>query len=121
MVVCIEVQQPRCHSSVMSGLGPRFLGLSQYFRESMRLAQGHNTTLQRGSNKGPLDDLEKGADQLRSYCEAHLRLCFRQCRLLVFSCGCSYFMPLTRENMKEFIEQNYTNVSFQKTRIKCMK
>ena len=27
----------------------------------------------------------KGADQLRSYCEADLRLCFRLCRLLVFS------------------------------------
>ena len=26
----------------------------------------------------------KGADQLRSYCEADLRLCFRKCRLLVF-------------------------------------
>ena len=26
----------------------------------------------------------KGADQLRSYCEADLRLCFRLCRLLVF-------------------------------------
>ena len=29
----------------------------------------------------------KGADQLRSYCEAGLRLCFRLCRLLVFPCG----------------------------------
>ena len=28
----------------------------------------------------------KGADQLRSYCEADLRLCFRLCRLLVFPC-----------------------------------
>ena len=26
----------------------------------------------------------KGADQLCSYCEADLRLCFRICRLLVF-------------------------------------
>ena len=26
----------------------------------------------------------KGADQLRGYCEADLRLCFRLCRLLVF-------------------------------------
>ena len=32
----------------------------------------------------------KGADQLRSYCEADLRLCFRLCRLLVFPCGGSY-------------------------------
>ena len=29
----------------------------------------------------------KGADQLRGYREADLRLCFRICRLLVFSCG----------------------------------
>ena len=29
----------------------------------------------------------KGADQLRSYCEADLRLCFRICRLLVFPCS----------------------------------
>ena len=32
----------------------------------------------------------KGADQLHSYCEADLRLCFRLCRLLVFPCGGSY-------------------------------
>ena len=32
----------------------------------------------------------KGADQLRSYCEADLRLCFRQGRLLVFPRGGSY-------------------------------
>ena len=32
----------------------------------------------------------KGADQLRSYCEADLRLCFRICRLLVFRCGGSF-------------------------------
>ena len=31
----------------------------------------------------------KGADQLRSYCEADLRLCFHLCRLLGFPCGCS--------------------------------
>ena len=32
----------------------------------------------------------KGADQLHSYCEADLCLCFRICRLLVFSRGGSY-------------------------------
>ena len=36
----------------------------------------------------------KGADQLRSYCEADLRLCFRLCRLLVFPCGGSYFSAM---------------------------
>ena len=34
----------------------------------------------------------KGADQLRSYCEADLRLCFRLGRLLVFPCGCSFLI-----------------------------
>ena len=29
----------------------------------------------------------EGDDQLRGYREADLRLCFRICRLLVFSCG----------------------------------
>ena len=34
----------------------------------------------------------KGADQLRGYREAYLRVCFRICRLLVFSRGGSYFV-----------------------------
>ena len=34
----------------------------------------------------------KGADQLRCYCEADLRLCFRLGRLLVFPCGGSHIM-----------------------------
>ena len=34
----------------------------------------------------------KGADQLRSYCEADLRLCFRVCKLLFFSCTGSYLI-----------------------------
>ena len=32
----------------------------------------------------------KGLDQLRGYPEADLRLCFRMCRLLVFSRGGSF-------------------------------
>ena len=44
----------------------------------------------------------RGADQLRSYCEADLRsyceadlrLCFRLCRLLVFPCGGSVFLRM---------------------------
>ena len=32
----------------------------------------------------------KGVDQLRSYCEADLRLCFRICKMFVFSCCGSY-------------------------------
>ena len=34
----------------------------------------------------------KGADQIRSYCEADLRLCFRLCRLLVLPCGGSIIL-----------------------------
>ena len=36
----------------------------------------------------------KGADQLRSYCEADLRLCLRICRLLVFPRGGSNVLQL---------------------------
>ena len=36
----------------------------------------------------------KGADQLRGYCEADLRLCFRLCRLLVFPRGGSFLMSM---------------------------
>ena len=36
----------------------------------------------------------KGADQLRSSCEADLRLCFRLCKLFVFSCADSSVMVL---------------------------
>ena len=34
-----------------------------------------------------LSSENKGADQLRGYREADLRLCFRLCRLLVFPCS----------------------------------
>ena len=34
----------------------------------------------------------KGADQLRSYCEADLPICFRLSRLLVFPCGGSFHL-----------------------------
>ena len=37
----------------------------------------------------PLSE-NKGADQLRGYSKAGLRLCFRICRLLVFSCDGSF-------------------------------
>ena len=35
----------------------------------------------------------KGTDQLRSYCEADLRLCFRICRLLIVLCSGSDIFP----------------------------
>ena len=41
----------------------------------------------------------KGADQLRSNCEADLRLCFRPDRLLVFPCGGS---NLLLQNQKAY-------------------
>ena len=43
-----------------------------------------------------------GADQLRSYCEADLRLCFRLCRLLVFPCGGSNV--LSSKSIEPFIQ-----------------
>ena len=47
----------------------------------------------------------KGADQLRSYCEADLRLCFRICRLLVFPCGGSnHYENILMQYFIEFSE-----------------
>ena len=43
----------------------------------------------------------KGADQLRGYREADLRLCFRICRLLVFPRGGSY------QRRKAFYRRKY--------------
>ena len=40
----------------------------------------------------------KGADQLRSYREADLRLCFRLDKLLVFPCGGSFITTLNHIN-----------------------
>ena len=46
----------------------------------------------------------KGADQLRGYREADLRLCFRLCRLLVFPWGGSYdhMLHMALENRHPF-------------------
>ena len=41
----------------------------------------------------------KGADQLRGYREADLRLCFRLCKLLVFSCTGSYIFFYFLQNI----------------------
>ena len=47
----------------------------------------------------------KGADQLRSDCEADLRFCFRLCRLLVFPRGgsfaCFYEFTIEHTRMKQ--------------------
>ena len=53
----------------------------------------------------------KGADQLRIYCEADLRLCFRICRLMVFPCGglimittsSSYYVPYHNKHMENVL------------------
>ena len=46
----------------------------------------------------------KGADKLRSYCEADLRLCFRLCRLLVFLCDGSFMIYNIINTVKSIIE-----------------
>ena len=46
----------------------------------------------------------KGADQLRGYREADLRLCFRLCKLLVFSCTGSIFKKSTVKKDSSFCE-----------------
>ena len=45
----------------------------------------------------------KGADQLRSYCEADLRLCFRLYRLFVFPCGGSIHKTLSANGWNPFV------------------
>ena len=49
----------------------------------------------------------KGADQLRGYREADLRLCFRLCRLLVFPRGGSFVTTAQRNSqvMFTFVQQ----------------
>ena len=57
----------------------------------------------------------KGADQLRGYREADLRLCFRLCRLLVFPWGGSYFFCICRSGETpeayEMMSLNQNNVT----------
>ena len=51
---------------------------SQFIKRQMSYRVG-KSTICKSENKD--------TDQLRSHCEADLRLCFRLCRLLVFPCG----------------------------------
>ena len=53
----------------------------------------------------------KGADQLRGYREADLRLCFRICRLLVFSRGGSFIITKTGLCSDFFSFRNLTSHS----------
>ena len=52
----------------------------------------------------------KGADQLRGYREADLRLCFRLCRLLVFPWGGSYVCQISRTNVTD---KNFTLLCYK--------
>ena len=51
-----------------------------------------------------LSSENKGADQLRGYREADLRLCFRLCRLLVFPWGGSFMMLISDVSFLYFID-----------------
>ena len=52
----------------------------------------------------------KGADQLRGYREADLRLCFRLCRLLVFPWGGSIITILPKINASLFILLSFESI-----------
>ena len=49
----------------------------------------------------------KGADQLRGYREADLRLCFRLCRLLVFPWGGSFILVHFPQSHDVDIQKKY--------------
>ena len=57
----------------------------------------------------------KGADQLRGYREADLRLCFRLCRLLVFPWGGSNvditFLEFQLQALANYSKQSLANYS----------
>ena len=53
--------------------------------QSQKLARGLKFRVEEVEGLDYLCSENKGADQLRGYREADLRLCFRICKLLVFS------------------------------------
>ena len=57
----------------------------------------------------------KGADQLRGYCEVDLRLCFCLCRLLVFPRGGSIIYQVSNASWVDYINSivNLTVFSYQ--------
>ena len=61
-----------------------------------------------------LEILDKGADQLHSYCEADLRLCFRLGRLLVFPCGGS-FISVCEVYMFCYLRYGFVDVNVDET------
>ena len=54
----------------------------------------------------------KGADQLRGYREADLRLCFRLCKVLVFSCTGSYMYLISFVNIRCTMYMLYVKNAF---------
>ena len=55
--------------------------------QSQKMARDWKFWIEKVEESYYLCSENKGADQLRSYCEADLCLCFCICRLLVFPCG----------------------------------
>ena len=58
----------------------------------------------------------KGADQLRGYREAGLRLCFRICKLLVFSCTGSSVNGLRNVGYKVYVHMLTVDMKHQMKR-----
>ena len=53
--------------------------------QSQKIARGWKFLIKKIEVLSYLCSENKGTDQLRSYCEADLRLCFRMCKMLVSS------------------------------------
>ena len=61
--------------------------------QAPKMARGWKFWIKKVEELHNLCSENKGADQLCSFCEAYLRLCFRISRLLVFSNDVSTFSP----------------------------
>ena len=53
--------------------------------QAQKMARDWNFQIYKVEEQYYMCSKNKGADQFRSYCEADLRLCFRVCKMLVFS------------------------------------
>ena len=62
--------------------------------QSQKMFRGWKFWIQKGEELYYPCSENKGADQLRGYREADLRLCFHICRLLVFPCGSSHIFAV---------------------------
>ena len=80
---------------------------NQAVQSAQKMATGLQFRIKKVDELYYLCSENKGADQLRSYCEADLRLCFRICRLLVFSRGGSFvhrYRPVAKYGLKIFVQ-----------------